>query len=790
MRKGTNLLASAFLILFAFSSCNEMDKYYDNDKHSTSVSVGNGWDYLNSKGNFTNFLAAVDQAGYTDLVKGKGLATIFAPDDEAFEAYFARHGYSSLSDMPAEEVSNMITYHLLYYNFNGERFMTYKPTGTSTTDNYVGLYFQYRTKSRDANEEVYDPGDGTDHLVFHYEKNVPVFTPNLFNFYGSTGRQNYDYFYGDGLWEGDNYVEGDDPYFRVSNAGVKEYDIITDNGYIFVLDDVVEPLKTIYQTMSENPDYSQFTAAYDRFKALYYDEDISQDYGYGDSLYIYQHSGLFSIASEWPLAVSETLLGPLAYGSLTVFAPSDQAINEFFNRYWAEYYDDFASVNFNPLYTFMGEQLAIHRLNGQIGPCLPSEVDAGNVVTAVSATAVDVTSSEVTDPAFCSNGIFYGVQKVCEPKYFSYVTAPAFINPDYNMFLILMQRAGVLDLYTADNQYFYAFYPTDEILQNTAVGGGVEETMEYVNPQPNRYGYEDVVYVDGDETPSVNGGKAKRIVQSQFCDKVIELSTGEKIYHSTYGSYNYIYQNAGDSLFSSQLYYEHYGKVYPDDNNMIKAEPITNISVKNGEAYALVGESNASALMPVEDDFESLSVKTSTYLPWELTETTYGARNFYVSGLNAFIDENTYESTIFTTMKEVGGSGATPQYIVFALTNNAVMNAWDDGIIATGTGARKTNRMDRYLPNVFVPVEENMLTGYPFPQDGEHYGALKTFKITADGQRSSIILDTSSYPMTVTTDQMDHTVPVVNAFPYIFSDCAIYIIDEYLDFGEDFNVGE
>ena len=62
MKKWTSLLASAFLLFFL--SCNEMDKYYDNDRHATSVSVGNAWDYLESRGNFTNFLAAVQKVGY------------------------------------------------------------------------------------------------------------------------------------------------------------------------------------------------------------------------------------------------------------------------------------------------------------------------------------------------------------------------------------------------------------------------------------------------------------------------------------------------------------------------------------------------------------------------------------------------------------------------------------------------------------------------------------------------------------------------------------------------------
>ena len=155
MKKWTNLLASALLLFFF--SCNEMDKYYDNDRHSTSVSVGNAWDYLESRGNFTNFLRAAQRAGYEDLVRGKGLATIFAPDDEAFAKYLNRHGYSSVEEIPVEELQNMVTYHLLYYSFKSDDFMEYRPEGTNVEDDWIGLYYKYRTRSRDAAEMISDP---------------------------------------------------------------------------------------------------------------------------------------------------------------------------------------------------------------------------------------------------------------------------------------------------------------------------------------------------------------------------------------------------------------------------------------------------------------------------------------------------------------------------------------------------------------------------------------------------------------------------------------------------------
>ena len=73
MKKWTSLLASAFLLFFL--SCNEMDKYYDNDRHATSVSVGNAWDYLESRGNFTNFLAAVQKV-HRDGARREGASRV------------------------------------------------------------------------------------------------------------------------------------------------------------------------------------------------------------------------------------------------------------------------------------------------------------------------------------------------------------------------------------------------------------------------------------------------------------------------------------------------------------------------------------------------------------------------------------------------------------------------------------------------------------------------------------------------------------------------------------------
>lgn len=61
----------------------------------------------------SSFLAAVEQAGLTSaLTNESSTLTIFAPDNEAFEAYLTQAGVS-LEDVPQEQLQDLLQYHIL-----------------------------------------------------------------------------------------------------------------------------------------------------------------------------------------------------------------------------------------------------------------------------------------------------------------------------------------------------------------------------------------------------------------------------------------------------------------------------------------------------------------------------------------------------------------------------------------------------------------------------------------------------------------------------------------------------
>ena len=73
------VLASMFLL-----SCqSELDKYYK----IPDWLKGNAYQLLESKGNYTLFLEAVDLSGYKDMISGKGIITVMTTSDEDFQQY-------------------------------------------------------------------------------------------------------------------------------------------------------------------------------------------------------------------------------------------------------------------------------------------------------------------------------------------------------------------------------------------------------------------------------------------------------------------------------------------------------------------------------------------------------------------------------------------------------------------------------------------------------------------------------------------------------------------------------
>jgi hypothetical protein len=93
--------------------------------------------------------------------------------------------------------------------------------------------------------------------VYHFERFIPVFNTQLLPREASTPNTTTSTF-SQYRVDGSDHI-GKTDGFNVSNASVTDDDhVITDNGYLYHISQVLDPLETIYTELKNNADYSIF----------------------------------------------------------------------------------------------------------------------------------------------------------------------------------------------------------------------------------------------------------------------------------------------------------------------------------------------------------------------------------------------------------------------------------------------------------------------------------------------------------------------------------------------------
>lgn len=719
-----------FLVCFLllFTSCEtELSKYYA----TPDWLKGNAWQVLDKKGNFKLFLAAVERTPYKDLVQGKGIITVMAPTDSAFQVYLNNHNYKSIADIPTNVINQLVGYHLVFYSFNKEAFEDYKPNGIESVNQFKGMYYKFRTKSRDSISSVQDPAyNNTIRKIMHNDRFIPVFSYNFFNSYGVDAASNYQFFYPNSTWTGNNG-------FNVSNASVNEYALVTDNGYVYIINQVLDPLGTIYDSLKSENGYDMFRSAYDRFVTFQYDPSSTADYGNGDSLYIMNHgSSLPPIASEWPIS-DYSQLSILSYAAYNLFAPDNTAMQAFFDKYWAPYYSSIDQVNFEPMLAFLQN----HVYTGTI--LFPDQIESGKIKSSYGS-IIQFDRSTVKMKHICSNGALYGLDHTLVPPMFEKVTAPMYCDPKYNIFLDIMKNSSYIQTLISDATSFKVFYPSDDmILSNTNFEG---QTMQYINTNSKLYGAQQL-QIDGDNGYTAMSINQKKTFAGDHVATELISSRGTESIYRTLVPYNYLYIN-GDKIYSSALYNLGVDAKVPTIKKL-------NGDWTNGEAYELDGET-ASALVGEYNQFKNI-----------ITSTSCPADYSY-----------------FKALVQSSGLGTTQPPYSFLQGNRFIALIPSNTAILAGFTAKKipstpASKVASYLMPYFIDVSASNLLDYPFPGAGIQ-GTLVSFGKNSDGTTATFTLIDNGTDLII-VDAKGNQAKVLNYFPHIYADGAAYLIDNILE---------
>ncbi|MGL5682411.1 MAG: fasciclin domain-containing protein [Marinifilaceae bacterium] len=673
-----------FLIIILV--CGGCRKDIDDHYKRPDYLLGNAYEFLQKRGNFTLFLDAVERSSFKDALDGRGIYSVFAPSDEAFRAYMVQQGKTSVSDFTVEELELLVGFHIVEFAYKRDDFLAFTQTATSETpEEGTGYAHRFKTLAREGVKTILEPNSEKTIQVFQQEKFLPVISTTLLKKKRSPNFEaEYKFFFPNVNWRGDNNQ------FYVAGASVLESGIPIDNGYMYVIDKVMDPLKTVYDELSSpefQNDYSLFLTMYNRFSNFEFDQDLTKLYAQpGDSLFLLHHylkpttkRDLPDIADEWTLDRKDNEFERRMRFTFNSFIPNNEAMQNYITSYFDEVTDQ-KEVPLLSLFYLLSSHIADRK---EI--ILPCDIDKG--IEGNFGETWPIKSTDVKERKFCSNGLIYGINTVLEPAIFSMVTEPLFKYKRFSTMANLYHRTNnLMPLVDAERDY------TLFLLNNT----DARETYGYSVDYNGNPGNEDVLggrvkikryrnwEKDEYEIVDMNDGEQGTLVRMQTVEGLVEESNSRAFY-ATKQPFYYIYSDAG--------------RIYGEDKAAL--------DLKNKYVYEYPNGSGSGYVYEVENKFNANKENIGRAI---YEDPKY--RKFYQALLRAELikltnlgsNESIVEGTKFN-MEWLNGD----RYMVFAPVNSAL----DESLLPVDS-----LELDNYLRFHFVSLDANKIDDYILPNYG------------------------------------------------------------------------
>jgi len=469
------LLILPLLALLAGCSRDVFDEYYGRPDYLEDPI----YQRLEAKGNFKNFTALIEKAGYKDILSKAGYWTMFAPNDEAFTKYFQENGISDVTKIDDATASKIVKYALVYNAFREDQLSDYQSGQGWVKDNA----FRRRTAYYDGFQNKIINGvprvivsanrNGAYFLADNNNKYVTYFTDEHFAA-ANLSSADFNYFYPNSEYTGFNLFDGK----------VKESDIIAENGIIHEVDKVNLPLLSIEQYLeqdSEKPNskYSLFRSILENNLVSYvFNENVKASYynytGKTDDVYIkfYNPSLLFSPNNENYIKQADNDGQSDAY---TLIVPENAPLQTFVNQVLLKHY---TSLDKLPLYVFQ-DFVNAHMVQNAVWPSKSTSFDNG-----VGEDLRFDFNSDITDKKILSNGFFYGANKVQKSNLFYSVYTSAYLDPNYMLATRLFNDgSGIKEMISNIRGKFVLFLPSDTLLRSLGFDYDVNSSIwVYTSP--------------------------------------------------------------------------------------------------------------------------------------------------------------------------------------------------------------------------------------------------------------------------------------------------------------------
>lgn len=454
-------IAVVALVMLGIFGCSKSQDRYEDPPWLGGSSI----ETLEKKGDYTIFLKLMEKAGQKSTIE-KTLATLFVPNDAAFNAYFQSVGKSSVDDLSDAEATQLFDLHVLP-NPRSRFQLIYEYLWSELqgpNGEYAALFFRKPTNStslpyKEVVPDFYQDANmrGKELTMFTGIKLIPLFSKDYFeDFFGDPNGSDYEFMYPESKWSENGLNWG--------NAAVTESEVRTSNGFIYFIDQVVPPQKNIEEYLREHKD--KFGLYYDilqRFADYSTTRTINNQIQYGKSYKL-----VSNIAEEQgAFTGNEVRMKDM----FTAFLPNNQVLQEYLDRTVLKTYSSIDSVPKVTLYYILQTQLS--RSLGLISKISKSYFNSfGDPMI--------ITKDDILSAHMASNGVIYEMKKVLEPNVFTCVPGKLFFDAHYSTFLYALNQSGMLASLSNPNSDVTLFAPTNDQLEAYGIRyEPISQTIQY-----------------------------------------------------------------------------------------------------------------------------------------------------------------------------------------------------------------------------------------------------------------------------------------------------------------------
>jgi uncharacterized surface protein with fasciclin (FAS1) repeats len=691
---------------------------------------------LQQKGNFTSLLACIDKAGYKNILAASGYWTMFAPNDAAFQKFFAEQGISGIDKLDSATAQGIVTYALAYNAFTKARLNDYQAnTGwipnnsfRRRTANYISFYDD-TTKTGTVVKAL---GSNRNNSFVNSDNNnkyVSYFTDVYFTAKGLP-TSDYTYFYPNSSFSG----------FNVMDAAVLKSDYVAENGYIHETDKVILPAKNIDQHLKTTAQYTEFKKLLDKYIVSFVSNaDATNRYklltGKNDPVYIKQFAPTtgFSPNNENFLKTQDNDGQSNAF---TMIAPNNTATLNYIQNVLLERYSSLDALPTQIIQDFVNAHMWQTAM-------WPSKFAVTNNTQGEPPTINS--TSDIVEKKVLSNGFFYGSNKVQEPNVFRTIYGRAYLDPAN----LLMTRA--LDqsyrfTITIPTLKYVMIMMSDAVLKKRGYDfSTVLNAWTYTRPGTSTVTSGSVPSSDlqrilGTHIVPITAGELDNITGSG----IIETASGDYIKwnNGTFSSAGS--QDSAYTVNTSSTKTSFNGRVYYADN-------LLTFSVKSF-GLNLVALGGTSAATSQFFNFVSYLKNASIFTPASGAILTVQPGVFYTS---------------------------------FVPNNAAIVQAVKDGLLpgnrTTGVpNFAPTLQNERDLVNAFI--YNHILNKITVVPDGKKQGTFETLYKNASGDAGQVNITSALNTMQI-KDNFNRTSNVVIANSNNLADrCVIHLIDGYIKY--------